>query len=386
MSTITDIFNPGGITTEENKQSDLYTPSQKQGKGGVYKSVIRFLPWHVDPNNSIMSKYVAYLVNPANPSESKYVDNPSERSPITDVYWRLVNTKKDQLIEFAKKHLSSKKYYYALVQIMADEQKPELVGQIKVYRFAKKIYEKIQSELNPPQGEGINPLHPIYGRKFSLVITEQSGFPNYDQSQFFDERMGSSLAPSGMWYLNPATNTMEIATEQTDPNVLIEYLKQYSPDLSKYSYQEWSETDRVFVNNVLAVTQNYMQTGTLGTQQQQTMQQSFGVINNSPTPNPIFPGATMPSPSVMGMPQNAQQDVPKPTFEGMMQPQQQTPQFTPPTPPTPQPMTYGNTTTPMTQQNNVTGVEIPSIVNRTNVNVPPTPNRGMDVDDILAQL
>ena len=384
MSTVTDIFNPGGIASPESKTSDLYNPNHKQGKGGIYKSVIRFLPWHADPNNSIVSKYVAYLVNPANPSEARYVDNPFDNSPITNAYWRLVNTKNVKFEEFAKKHLSSKKYYYALVQIMADEQKPELVGQIKVYRFAKKIYEKINAELNPPQGEGINPLHPIYGRKFSLVITEQSGFPNYDQSSFFDERSGSTLAPSGMWYRNPQTGHMEIATEQTDPNLIFDYLRQYSPDLSKYNFQEWSEADKTFVNNVLTVTDNYMKTGTVATAQQSVTQQSFGVINNTPTLNPVFPGANVPTQSVpvstvpvstvpvsTPMVQQFESGAPTAPVAAPFSAPQQMPVGVPSV--APQPM--------------VVGVDIPVVTPSGGANMgAPTPNRGMNVDDILKDL
>jgi hypothetical protein len=79
--------------------------------------------------------------------------------------------------------------------------------EVRVFVYGKKVYEKLNNE-EYPQGagqQGINPFHPIYGRKFSLVCTNQSGFNNFDQSSFFDERVnGNQLAPSGMWYIDPA--------------------------------------------------------------------------------------------------------------------------------------------------------------------------------------
>ena len=383
MSTITDIFNPGGIGSTEPKVSELYSPTHKQGKGGVYKSVIRFLPWHMDPSNNMISKYVAYLVNPTNPNEGKYVDNPTENSPISNAYWAMVNTKDARFTEFAKKHLSSKKYYYALVQIMSDEQKPDLVGQIKVYRFAKKIWEKIHAELNPAQGDPINPFHPIYGRKFSLVITEQSGFPNYDQSGFFDERMGGGLAPSGMWYLNPQTNQMEVVTESTDQNLVLNYLRQYSPDLSKYAFREWNDSEREFVSGVLAATDNYMKTGSLATPQQATMQQSFGTLNNTPVANPVFPGAVMPA----SVPSVAPASAPVQSSPIPVTPSAPT-QFAPPTPAMTQAPTQfaPPTAAPMPPQQMVSGVELPTVTPQGVVPGAPAPKRGMDVDDILGQL
>ena len=43
-----DLFNPQGATQEE-KNTEMYKPSYKDSKSGVYKAVVRFLPNPQDP-------------------------------------------------------------------------------------------------------------------------------------------------------------------------------------------------------------------------------------------------------------------------------------------------------------------------------------------------
>ena len=81
----TDLFNPGGLKEEKAKDSEVYTVSYKKGKDNVYKSVIRFLPWYQDTNNNVMSKYITYLKNPINATMARYIDNPENDSPLSQM-------------------------------------------------------------------------------------------------------------------------------------------------------------------------------------------------------------------------------------------------------------------------------------------------------------
>jgi hypothetical protein len=382
MATVVDLFNPTVSTEDKAKDTEVYSVSHKKAKNGnVYKSVIRFIPWFKDPSNNYTDKYVTYLINPTNPTSGRYIDNPQENSPLTNMYFRLVNTKIPKFEEFAKKTIKSKRQYAALVQIISDENQPNLVGQIKVFKFGKTIMEKIKGELNPAMGTPINPFHPIQGRYFSLVVTEQSGFPNYDQSQFFSVQEGGYVKPSGMWYLNPTTNALEAVTEQTNQQYVMDYLQQYSPDLSKYDIQPWSEQDQKYVSDVLSICENYIATGgNLADTSQVVTQQSFATLSNSPVQNPVFPGAVNNTPTFPG-------SVPTPTPTP-------TPQFAPgaPTPvpasfpagapePAPTPQFGIPTPQPMVQ-----GVEIPTVAPKGAPTGTAAPSMGMNVDDILGQL
>ena len=369
-----DLFSPIGATKEEKQNTEQYKVSFKDGNNGVYRSVVRFIPNYMDPSKCTMIKNVSWVKNPIT-QKGMYVDDPrsvGQPSPVTDMYFNLYNTKIATYVDWAKQYLGSKKQYASLVQIVSDEQHPELVGQIRVFVYGKKVYEKLNNE-EFPQGagqQGINPFHPIYGRKFSIVCTNQSGFNNFDQSSFFDERQGNQILPSGMWYIDPANpNQYSIVDENTDPEVLMDYLTKNSPDLSKYDYHSWTEEQTKHVEEVLTIARNFMTTGSMVGSQTQTMQAGLQAVNTpnpapAPTYNPApqFPGATV-NPVSNPVPTPAPAPVP----------------LSSPTPsPTPSP-----NPAPM-----VTGVT-PPVVTPKNVESPvpaPAPGQGMNMDDILKQL
>lgn len=385
MSTLADLFNPGSSVVEEKKETEVYSVSFKKGKNNVYKSIIRFVPWYQNPNKNVMDKYVTYVKNPTNRQVGRYIDNPKEGSPVSDMYWRLVNTQDPRFVDFAKDIFGSKRQFSALIQIMADEQQPELVGKIKVFKFGKTIMDKIKAEEQPVYGEGTNPFHPIYGRKFLLVVTEQRNFNNYDQSQFITEKDATGDKPSGMWLINPATNQYEVVCD-TNQHLLMEYLQTNSPDLSKYDVQPWSESDQKYVTEVLTACENYVLTGAITESAQMATQQSFGVLNGSPVTQPVFPGAT-PAPTQPVFPGSVAPS-PQPVFPGAVPPAGAPVPGVTPAPqaqfaPSPVPPTAA---VPPVAQPMVSGVEIPTVTPQGAPAGTPAPSMGMNVDDILSQL
>ena len=245
------------------------------------------------------------------------------------------------------------------------------------------MYEKLNNE-EFPQGagqQGINPFHPIYGRKFSIVCTNQSGYNNFDQSGFFDERNGNQILPSGMWYIDPANPSQySVVDENTDPDVLMEYLKKNSPDLSKYDYHDWTEEQARHVEEVLAIARNFMNTGSMVGTQTQAMQAGLQAVN---------------TPSGNGMPSMPTYN-PTPQFPGANMSAQVTPAPMPT--PAPAPVSFNSTPAPTLAQSapgmqptaapSVTGVTPPVVTPKVagaSYDAQST-NQGMNMDDILKQL
>lgn len=283
-----DLFNPKGAENSPVKtNSELYKVNYKEGKGNVYTSVVRFIPWVTDPSKCIIEKQVSYVKNPVT-KQAMYIDDPrsiGEFSPVTDMFFKFYNTKNDTFVKYGKENLSSKLQYASLVQIIKDDQHPELVGQIKVFIYGKKLWQKLYDEEHPPVGTGVNPFHPINGKFFLIHCCEQSGFNNYDQSKFFDN--GGN---NGMFI--PVGDRMEQITENTDQNLIVEYLRTVSPDLGKYSYQPWTQEQAKFIEDCLLMATNYLNTGTLPT----NMAVANGGANMQTVTQPVFPGATMQQP------------------------------------------------------------------------------------------
>ena len=309
------------------------------------------------------------------------------------MFFKCRNTNNAQIQEFGKAHLSTKQQYAALVQIIQDENHPELVGKIKVLRFGKKVWDKLHNEEHPTMGQGYNPFHPIYGRYFHIKCVSQSGFNNFDQSSFIDNRNAQGISMTGFYYEDPAyPGQMVPVTENSNQQAVADWLAANSPDLSKYDYQPWTAEQQTFVNEVLAIIGNYLQGGGNLQTNLQTIHTPTPSIASMPMNTaPSFPGAQMPM----------REAAPAPQMPGIGMPTMNIPtpqpQMTMPTPPAPTPnlggLSLGESTVPGVNPNvgvpSITGIDIPTVDNSRPGNVGfATPGTGIggNLDDVIAQL
>ncbi|HRT03957.1 MAG TPA: hypothetical protein P5513_08465 [Candidatus Diapherotrites archaeon] len=244
-------FNPD-VELDEPKsgQSIEYNPSASKGKNNVYQSIIRFIPWWKNPKHgSIQEKWVSFLVDPVT-NRGRYVDCPSsvgKPSPLQDIFWKLKKSESVQEQKLAD--IFSRRHSYAsLIQVIRDQNAPELEGKILVWRYGVKIWEKINAELKPiVQGvEKHDPFDILNGKAFALVITKVSGYNNYDQSKFIDKRIPLMIPveKDGKRVFTPINSS-------TDKKMVFEWVKNNSPDLGNYGYREWDQEIYDYVNHVI---------------------------------------------------------------------------------------------------------------------------------------
>jgi hypothetical protein len=76
--------------------------------------------------------------------------------------------------------------YLANVLIVSDPSNKDNEGQIKLFKFGKKIFDKISEAMNPefPDEKPINPFDFWEGANFKLKIRNVEGYRNYDKSEF----------------------------------------------------------------------------------------------------------------------------------------------------------------------------------------------------------
>lgn len=76
--------------------------------------------------------------------------------------------------------------YIVNVYIISDPKHPENEGQVKLFKFGKKIYDKITEAMNPAFEDEVkfNPFDLWTGANFKLKIRKVDGYPNYDKSEF----------------------------------------------------------------------------------------------------------------------------------------------------------------------------------------------------------
>ena len=396
-ASLAGLFNPQSVVEAPtaSRNVDEYKVNFKDGKGGIYESVVRFIPNVADPTKCIMAKQISWVKNPVT-QKGIYVDDPrsvGEFSPVVDMFFKCRNTNNAQIQVFGKAHLSTKQQYAALVQIIQDENHPELVGKIKVLRFGKKVWDKLHNEEHPTMGQGYNPFHPIYGRYFHIKCVSQSGFNNFDQSSFIDNRNAQGINMTGFYYEDPAyPGQMVPVTENSNQQAVADWLAANSPDLSKYDYQPWTAEQQTFVNEVLAIIGNYLQGGGNLQTNLQTIHTPTPSIASMPMNTaPSFPGAQMPM----------REAAPAPQMPGIGMPTMNIPtpqpQMTMPTPPAPTPnlggLSLGESTVPGVNPNvgvpSITGIDIPTVDNSRPGNVGfATPGTGIggNLDDVIAQL
>jgi len=243
-----DIFNLANdqfVNPPKKQNNTLYKPEADEGREGVYKAVVRFLPWHKAPNASKIRKYYVWVDDPIDGAFS--VDCPStigKKSILKDMYWKLKNSTSASEQALAEK-FSRAENFYSLVQIVKDPNKPELEGKIMIFKFGKKINDKIEAQLKPAYGQACNPYDLFEGKMFALHITKKQKWNNYDTCEFVGERIALTLPGS----------TTPISKTQEDMTRVLAWLKEGSPDLGVYEYKEWNDETNAKVlkaiNNIL---------------------------------------------------------------------------------------------------------------------------------------
>jgi hypothetical protein len=123
------------------------------------------------------------------PTGKWYIENSlttiGENDPVGELNSRLWNTGSDADKETARKQ-KRKLSYYANVLVVSDPKHPENEGKVKLFKFGKKIFDKIMDKARPTF-EDETPMNVFdfwEGADFKLRMRKVDGYPNYDQSAF----------------------------------------------------------------------------------------------------------------------------------------------------------------------------------------------------------
>ncbi len=230
--------------TTQGSGSDYYKVDPKKGKDGVYSAVIRFVYNPKDPlNKSKIKKYSYWLKDPLT-DEGFSVDCPSTvgaKSSLQDLYFKLKKSANAAEVKLAD-GFKRKENYYSIVQIMKDDNNPQLVGQFKIFKFGQKLNAMLQDELEPEFGDKNNIFDPLKGKLFALKATLQGGYTNYDTSKFIGEG-----APCVF-----KDGKTKVSTENAQE--WKQYWKEACPDLNSTEYKPWDDEIKARINEVISNT------------------------------------------------------------------------------------------------------------------------------------
>ena len=250
-----DIFNldAESFVTKTKKEGsadlEFYKPYPESGKDGVYKSLVRFVPNHVDPTKSKIHKYYVYLNDPVS-GDSFSVDCPStvgKKSVLKDIFWKLKNSHSAADQELAKS-FGRKEDYYALVQIVQDKNNTEAEGKVMIFKFGKKLNDMLEAQLKPEYGSPCNPFDLFEGKLFSIHSRKVGEWNNYDLCSFVGEKGPIEIEGKRM------------EKNQSDMNTIMEYLKTGPKNLSSFEYKDW---DDALTEKIMGVIRNTVPDGRL---------------------------------------------------------------------------------------------------------------------------
>ena len=118
-----------------------------------------------------------------------YIENSlttiNEKDPVGEVNRRLWNSGADEDKETARKQ-KRKLSYYSNIYVIKDQLNPDNEGKVFLYKYGKKIHDKIVSSMQPQfeDEEPINPFDMWKGADFRIKIQTIGGYWNYDKSDF----------------------------------------------------------------------------------------------------------------------------------------------------------------------------------------------------------
>ena len=157
-------------------------------KAGNGMAIIRFLPAPAVDGDDALPWARVFNHGFQGPG-GWYIENSlttlGQKDPVSEYNSVLWNSGIEANKEIARKQ-KRRLTYIANVMIVSDPKNPENEGQIKLYKFGKKIFDKLTEAMNPQfeDEKAVNPFDFWSGANFKIKIRQVEGYRNYDKSEF----------------------------------------------------------------------------------------------------------------------------------------------------------------------------------------------------------
>ena len=154
-------------------------------KAGNGYAVLRFLP---GKDGEI--PFVRYWDHGfKGPTGLWYIENSltsiGQTDPVGELNSKLWNSGVETDKEIARKQ-KRKLQYYSNIYVVSDSANPQNEGKVFLYRFGKKIFDKVMEAMQPAFEDEtpVNPFDFWEGANFKLKLRKVDGYWNYDKSEF----------------------------------------------------------------------------------------------------------------------------------------------------------------------------------------------------------
>ena len=155
-------------------------------KAGNGFAIIRFLPASDGEDMPFVKMYSHAFQGPGGWYIENSLTTVGRKDPIGEYNRELWNSGDESLKEQVRKQ-KRKLQYYSNIYVVKDPGNPENEGRVFLFKYGKKIYDKVMDAVNGDElegREGINPFDFWSGADFKLRVKKVAGYPNYDSSEF----------------------------------------------------------------------------------------------------------------------------------------------------------------------------------------------------------
>ena len=157
----------------------------ERDKSGNGYAVIRFLPSPQGEDDPYVQVWSHAFQGPG----GWYIENSlttlGGKDPLGELntqLWATGNKSDQEVVRQRKRKLS----YHSNIYVVKDPAHPENEGKVFLFKYGKKIFEKISSALKPEfEDESPTDAFDLWtGANFKLKVRMADGYPNYDKSEF----------------------------------------------------------------------------------------------------------------------------------------------------------------------------------------------------------
>ena len=204
----------GGQKQQNNYADDRFWKPTVDKSGNGY-AVIRFLP---APTGEDLPWVRFWDHGFQGPGGLWYIENSltsiNQNDPVSEMNSVLWNTGREEDKQIARDR-KRRLHYVANVQVVTDPSNPANDGKVFLYKFGKKIFDKIMDVMQPQFADEspVNPFDFWAGANFKLKIQQVAGYRNYDKSEFAN----TSAISSNDAQIEAVYNTLYSLKDFLDP-------------------------------------------------------------------------------------------------------------------------------------------------------------------------
>lgn len=177
---LTKLASPTNKPQDDNR---FWRPEVDKAGNGY--AVIRFLPAPAGEDVPFVRLFDHAFKGPGGWLIDGCLTSVNEKCPVCEhnsALWNTGTKENQETVRAQKRKLS----FISNVYIVKDPSHPENEGKVMLFKYGKKIFDKLNAAMNP-EFEDETPLNPFdlwAGANFKLKIRKVEGYSNYDKSEF----------------------------------------------------------------------------------------------------------------------------------------------------------------------------------------------------------